>query len=160
MGENGITIKQENKTANDWLLNYHQKLETYHEMVTAFSAIAATASDGMPHGSGVSNPCQNKAITLTEIEKYKNWLMVIEKVESMLNEKSSEFLRLWRLAEHKEKQREVGRPPWYNEVRNGYAKFFERRYGKYFLPSNGTLKQWRLKLIEVTVRLAIRKGLL
>jgi hypothetical protein len=153
-------IQNQNKVACDWLLNYYQKLESYQDMINQFQMLGATQNDGMPHGSGTSNPCQNKAVSLIDIDNYKNWLIVIEQVESMLSEKSDEFLRLWRLAEHADNQRSTGRPGWYNEVRNGYAKFFQKRYGKYFLPSNGTLKNWRLRLIEVTCRLAIRKGLL
>lgn len=155
-----MTTQQENKIANDWLLNYPQKLEAYQEMVNNFNVIGAMEYSGMPGGTSVGNPCQNKAITLTEIDKYKNWIMVIELVESTLSEKTKEFLRLWRLAEHANKQRVVGRPGWYEEAKNGYAEFFQKRYGKYFLPSNKTLQNWRLKLIDTTVRAAIRKGLL
>lgn len=154
-----MNVKQENKIACDWLLNYHQKLEAYQEMISSFSTLAATVNDGLPHSSTVGNPCMNKAISLTDIENYKNWLMVIETVEGMLNEKSREFLRLWRNAEHRER-REVGRPGWYNEVSNGYAEFFQKRYGKYFLPSKDQLKKWRNDLVNVTARLAIRKNLL
>jgi len=154
-----MTTQEENRQAMQWLLGYHDKLEIYKNLNEQFKVLGAMEYSGMPGGTTVGNPTLSKATTLLEIEKYKNWLMVIELVESMLSDKSREFLRLWRLAEHEAKST-GGRPGWYDQVRNEYAKFFENKYGKYFSPSNQTLKNWKSKLVEVTVRLAIRKGCL
>lgn len=154
-----MTTQQENKTANDWLLNYHDKLESYQMMVNNFNILASTTYEGMPHGSGTSNPCQNKAMSLMQMDEYKKWLLVIEMVESALSDKMKYFLNAWRNAEHNAKSA-GGRPGWYDQARNEYSDWFEKKYGGYFLPSNKTLQGWRNKIIDVTVRLAIRKGVI
>lgn len=155
-----MTVQEENKIANDWLLNYHDKMESYHDMLNNFNVVQAMEYSGMPGGSTVGNPCASKAMSLITMDEYKNWLIVIETVERTLSPKSAEFLRLWRLAVRESNNGSVGRPSWCSTVSVKYCEFFVKKYGKEFLPSDKTLNNWKRDMVEFTVRLAIRKNLL
>jgi hypothetical protein len=158
--EVAIDIKKQNKEALHWILNYSLLRETYIHSMYGFNEIAATVYTGMPHGSGTGNPTVNKAITLSELEHQKKWLMTIECMESTLSEKRKAFLEFRRRAEQLDNGCEVGRPGCLDYVQVKYAEWHQKRYGYGFPPSKQTMCRWMKDIIDVTVRIAIRQGVL
>lgn len=152
-----IDIKKQNEQAYDWLLEYDDMRKKYVAKKAAFSEIAATASTGMPHSSDVSHPCEDKAITLVELDKLKLQLMVIESVEWMLDEDKTAFLSFRRRAEVM-KEKGVGRPPWADYVQARFSEWYMQRYGKEKVPHRNTLTEWMNEIVDITVRIAIKMG--
>lgn len=152
-----IDVKKQNEQAHKWLLENEDMRKQYIAKKTAFSEIAATAYTGMPHGSGVSNPCEDKAITLVELDRLKLQLMVIESVEWMLDEDKSAFLMFRRRAEVI-KEKGVGRPPWADYVQARFSEWYVQRYGREKVPHRNTLSEWMNEIVDITVRIAIKMG--
>lgn len=151
-----VDISKQNAEALEWILDYDNMRKRYIEQSAAFSEIAATAYTGMPHGSGISRPCENKGITLAELDKLKLKIMSVEKMEQTLSEKRKVFLEFRRRAEQVEKG--VGRPPWADYVQVRYANWHEARHGRHILLHRNTLRSWMDDIVEVTVRIAIKLG--
>ena len=91
--------KSQNRKALQMILHLQDLCEQYANAVNNMSYLGAQNLDGMPHGTGVGNPTQQRALKLTDIESKKNWIMAVEQMESTLTENQKEFLRLRRLAE-------------------------------------------------------------
>ncbi|MCM0759964.1 hypothetical protein M7775_15505 [Sporomusa sphaeroides DSM 2875] len=159
MVELAIDINAQNREALKWILNYHELRKTYISLTEEFSEIAATAYTGMPHGGGVGNPTMHKSIKLMDLEYHKKWLIVIEMMERTLSEKRLTFLDLRRRAECMGNNN-VGRPGWVGYTQVKYADWHDRRYGREFVPSKRVMYNWMDNIVEITVRLAIRQGLL
>jgi len=156
-----IDIKKQNKEALKWILNFADLRNTYIAAAANFSTLGSTNYSGMPKGSDVGNPTLNKAVTLTELERQKLWIMTIEAMEMTLSEKKQAFLELRRRAEElNSKKREKGRPGWIDYVQPRYADWHERRYSCAFVPSKRVMYNWMDELIDITVRIAIRGGIL
>lgn len=153
------TIKEENKIVSNWLLNYHERLNTYKEKCSQFATLGATQYDGMPHGSSVGNPTQSKGITLASLETDKEWLIVVEATEAVLSEKKRMFLYFRRQA-NENQYSNGGRPGWRDSVSYKYAEWHSRRYGGDYLPAPDTMKDWWNEIVEIGVRIALRKQLL
>lgn len=157
-----IDIKKQNKIALDWLLNYHKYKQEYLNKCAEISVIGAAVNDGMPKSANVGNPTANKAVSLIDLEQQKNWLLVIELAEKTLSEKSKKYLELRREAEYERQKRIIegnnppGRPGWVEYVQPRYAEWFYKRYGKEFVPTERAMNQWMHKIIELTVRIAIK----
>ncbi|WP_373325644.1 hypothetical protein [Sporomusa paucivorans] len=159
MVELAIDINAQNREALKWILNYHELRKAYISLTEEFSEIAATAYTGMPHGSGVGNPTMHKSIKLMDLEYHKKWLIVIEMMERTLSEKRQVYLEFRRRAECLDNNA-VGRPGWVGYVQARYADWHERRYGQGYPPSKQTMSKWMNDIVDVTVRLAIRQGIL
>ena len=116
IGGNMIQItdtKRQNKEALKYILNIYDLRKQYAEQMESVSILGAANNDGMPHGSGVGDPCANKAFSLIEIERKKRWIMSIEMAEQTLSEKTRKFLEYRRDAEsqiQRETHKEGGRP--------------------------------------------------
>ena len=159
--ELAIDIKKQDREALRWILDFDYRKQAYIEAVAQFNTLGATAYNGMPHGSGVGNPTQQKAVTLTELERQKNWIMTVEAMERTLSEKRRAFLEFRRRAEGLDgKQERPGRPAWSGYVQVRYGEWHERRYGVAVVPGRKTMDNWINEMIDVTVRIAIRKGCL
>ena len=158
--ELAIDIKKQNLEALRWILNYSQYRESYIQMQAEFNEVAATQYTGMPHGSGVGNPTIKKAVSLAEIERMKKWIMTIEYMERTLSEKRLAFLEFRRRAECLDRSRDVGRPGWVDYVQARYAEWHDTRYGHGYPPSKRTMIDWMDNIIDVTVRIAIKQGVL
>jgi hypothetical protein len=151
-------IQAENKEASGWLLNYNDRIIKYKEALSEFSELSATVYTGMPHGSGVGFPTMNKAITLAEIERQKQWLMSVEETAMCLSEKKRAFLDFRRQAYLM--PREVGRPGWVVYVQCKYADWHGRRYGREYMPTEKTVRDWWRQIVDIAARIAIRKRLI
>jgi hypothetical protein len=153
------TIKQENKTVSDWLLNYHERLNAYKEKCSQFATLGATQYDGMPKGTSVGNPTQSKGMSLANLETDKDWLLVVEATESTLSEKKRMFLHFRRQMVNNQYSN-GGRPGWMDNVQYKYAEWHNRRYGCDHVPGRQTMLEWWKEIVEVGVRIAIRKKIL
>jgi len=153
-------VKTENDIAGGWVLNYHARLGEYKDMCAQFAVLAATESDGMPHGTGTSNPCANKAVTLADINEHRDWLEVVELAERTLSEQKRMFINFRRLAIEINFKKEVGRPGWVDYVSAKYCEWHCRRYGVACLPARVTMMEWWSTIANVAARIAIRKGLI
>lgn len=152
-------IKKQNKEALKWILNYHEFKQSYIEELAQFSEIGATVNTGLPGGSEVGNPTMKKGIKLVDIEHHKQWLMSVEQMEQTLSEKKKAFLEFRRRAEVlvvEEEKDGAGRPGWTDYVQVKYAEWFDRRYGNESVPSRQTMTDWMNKMVDATVRIAIR----
>lgn len=151
--------KQQNKKALHMILHKQDICEQYATAINNMSFLGAQNIDGMPHGTGVGNPTQQKALKLTDIESKKNWIMAIEAMENTLTENQTEFLRLRRIAEENAEKSSVrGRPAWIAFVQSHYNDWYNTRYGKDICISEITLKTWQARIVDRTVRIAIYNG--
>ena len=154
-----VDFKRQDRIAAEWLLNYHDRRRAYIDAQESYTALSATAITGMPHGSGTSNPTEQRALSLAELERQKMWIMTVEDTEAIFGEKKKAFIEMRRFAENINTG-EVGRPGWVDYVQARYADWHERQYGKAFVPSKKTMQNWWNDIIEVAVRVAIRRGIL
>ncbi len=157
-----IDIEKQNKTAMKWILNYYDLKKAYIEKTANFSTLGSTQYDGMPHGSFVGNPCMNKAMTILDIEENKKWIMVIEKMEQTLSEKSRKYLEIRRDAVNQiANTKSIGRPGWVDYCQTNYSAWIKYRFGREIdAPTKGTMTEWMRKILDVTVRIAIKDGAL
>jgi hypothetical protein len=152
-------VKQQNKKALYMILHKQDLCEQYATELNNISFLGAQNLDGMPHGSNVGNPTQQKALKLTDIESKKNWIITIEAMENTLPENQVEFLRLRRMAEDTSFKAPVrGRPSWVAFVQTRYNDWYNKRYGKETCISEDTLKSWQARIVDKTVRIAIYNG--
>ncbi|MDF2563691.1 MAG: hypothetical protein K0Q53_86 [Massilibacillus sp.] len=157
-----IDIDKQNKTAMKWILNYYEFKQAYAERSAQFSTLGATNYDGMPHGTSVGNPCANKTMTLLDLEESRKWIMVIEKAEQTLSEKSRKYLEIRRdAASQISNGKTMGRPGWVDYTQVKYVEWFKYRYGREIdAPTKGTMTEWMRKIMDVTIRIAIKDGAL
>lgn len=152
---------KEDKEALNWILNYHDLRGSYISNLSEFNEIAATTYTGMPHGTDIGRPTEGKTVTLMDLEKQKSWLITIECLEKTMSEKGRAFLNFRRQAEiMADKKNGAGRPGWVDYVQVKYGEWFYKRYGRPFIPSRRVMYNWMNKMVDVTVRIAIRKGCL
>ena len=155
-----LDFKKQDRTAAGWLLDYDYRKQAYKEASERFSTLGATVNTGLPHGSGVGNPTERKVMTLAELDRQRLWIKTVEDATRTLGDKKRAFLQLRRLAESIDNGGEVGRPSWIDFVQIRFADWHERKYGKAFIPAKRTMFCWWNEIVETTVRIAIRRGLL
>jgi ribosomal protein S8 len=157
-----IDIEKQNKTAIKWILNYYDLKKAYIERSANFSTLGATQYDGMPHGTSVGNPCANKIMTLLDLEYQKKWIMVIEKMEQTLSEKSRKYLEIRRdAASQISNNKGIGRPGWVDYTQVKYIEWFKYRYGKEIdAPTKQCMTGWMNKILDVTIRIAFNDKVL
>jgi hypothetical protein len=150
-------VRQQNRKALYMILHLDSLKKEYAFAMNNMSFLGAQNLDGMPHGTGVGNPTQQKAMRLTDMETNKSWIMAIEQMEETLNEKQKAFLVIRRKAE-KEAVSTGGRPAWMPYARTRYNEWYYERYGTDGCVSEKTLRIWQSKIVDRTVRLAIYYG--
>lgn len=154
-------IKRQNRDALKYILGIYDLRKQYASQLNNISALGAANSDGMPHGSGVSNPVENKTFALLDIELKKNWIITIELMEQTLSEKQRKYLEIRRDAEHQIREHTSdrrGRPlGWFDYTQAHYATWFYERYGGESVPPQRTMETWMKNIIDITVRIAIYK---
>jgi hypothetical protein len=160
--EQALSIKDENRTVANHLLNYHDELKIYEDKLNNFKMLGAMVYSDMPKGTDVGNPTLNKAMQANELQERKDWLDVVELTESTLSEKSKAYLNFRRLAKDIEFESTGGRrKTWIDHVAKQYAEWQSNRYGvEYCEPTKMTMYNWMNNIIYVTVRIAIEKGCL
>lgn len=153
-------IKKQNQTAAEWLLHYHQRRQSYFQMLNNFSELAATQYTGMPSGSGTGNPTAQKAVDLSKLKEYELWIMTIEDVERILSPKKAIFLEVRRMAEDIKHDGDIGRPNWAGYTQVNYAEKINRLYNYDHVPSDRTMRSWWDSMVDIVVRIAIKRGCL
>lgn len=142
-----------NTTAADWLLHIADRRRQYILKQSEFSVLSVASGDGQPRSSAPGNPTERKGMQLVDLEAAKCWIMTIELVESMLSPKKSSFLQLRREAGDM-RGGEPGRPAWVPYVQ-------ERLVEKHGIDlGRRALFEWWTELVELTVRVAIKRGCL
>lgn len=159
-----IDFKGQNKIAEKWLLEYPERKQQYIERMHEFGVLGSTVYTGLPTGTDVGMPTQAKAITLVHLDEERLWIMTIEDTESTLSEKKRAFLDARRWVDEQQQEfdpgAEGGRPGWIDRTVIRYAKWHERRYGRYYEPSRRAIMYWWNEIINVAVRIAIKRGCL
>ncbi|TCL39975.1 hypothetical protein EV210_101175 [Anaerospora hongkongensis] len=161
-------MNEQDKQAAEWLLNFPDKRKAYFESMAKMyntngeyaSEVAATLYTGMPKGSDVGRPAEDKAIGLVELSQQNIWIMTIEDVYKVLSPKKLIFLEARRQAEITYYDAKQGRPGWVAETAKQYCNLIEKQYGYYHLPAEKTVKSWWKDVINITVRVAQRRGCL
>lgn len=91
----------------------------------------------------------------------KKWIIAVESMEKTLSEKSRRYLEFRRDAARLMKEADdPGRPGWVDYVQAKYATWFYNRYGIEFVPHKNSMIQWMNKMVDITVRIAIKNGAL
>lgn len=109
-------------------------------MLSSQSELAATEYNGMPHGSGTSNPTQNKALAYIDREDLAGAIAVVQAVHRILSPKQAIFLQARRDANNMVHDA-VGRPGWVQDTQNNYAKAINYRYGYTDIPCEQTVQK-------------------
>lgn len=150
-------VRGQNRKTLYEILHIDDLRQEYANAINSMSYLGAQNLDGMPHGTGVGNPTQQRALKLADIEVKKNWIMAIEQMESTLNEKQMAFLTIRRKAE-KESMPTGGRPSWVAYTQSHYNDWYYSRFGTNISASEDTLRIWQARIVDKTVRLAIYYG--
>lgn len=155
-------IKKQNQLTSEWLLYYHQRRQSYFQVKNNFAELGATQYTGMPHGSGIGNPTAQKAIDLGRLKNDELWIMTIEDVERILSPKKAVFLEVRRRAEDIKYDgiATVGRPGWIAYTQTNYAEKIKRKYDYNHVPSERTMMSWWNQIVDLAVRVAIKRGCL
>jgi hypothetical protein len=159
LGGNQLDYQQQNKLATRWLLEYSERKQNYITRLQEFVPLAATQYSGQPKGTDISQPTQNKGVSLAQLDADKLWLITIEDTERILSRKKKAFLDFRRLAE-KISTGEPGRPGWSAFVSTRFADWHYREYGYEFVPTDRTMREWWHHIVDIAVRIAIRRGCL
>lgn len=142
-----------NKQAAEWLINIDLKRRQYVQNQQEFSVLSVVNGDGQPSAHNPGHPTERKGMQLADLESMRCWIITIEMVESMLSPKKTAFLQYRREAETM-RDGDPGRPAWVDYVQANLSRHhgieIERR----------TLFDWWRELVELTVRVAIKRGCL
>jgi hypothetical protein len=155
-------IKRQNQIASEWILYYHQRFQVFNQMQNNISALAATQYTGIPQGKGISDPTAQKVIKLDSLKNDELWLTTIKDVEKIVSPQKKVFIEVRRRAEESRNAgiATVGRPGWVSYTQATYADKIYRMYGYEQVPSERTMMSWWNQIVELTVRVAIKRGCL
>ena len=143
-----------NTTAAEWLLNIADRRRQYVQRQSEFSCLSVVTSDGQPSAHNPGRPTERMGMQLVDLEAAKCWIMTIELVESMLSPKKSAYLQLRREANGMPGTGERGRPAWVGYVQCALIN----RHGIDL--SESAMLNWWHEIVELTVRVAIKRGCL
>jgi len=142
-----------NEQAAEWLLNIDERRRSYAQRQQEFACLSVVNGDGQPRSMSPGNPTQRKGMQLADLDASRCWIITIEIVESMLSPKKAVFLQLRREAVLLQSD-EPGRPAWVPYVQ-------ERLISKHGVDlSRRALFDWWHELVELTVRIAIKRNCL
>lgn len=154
-------IKNDNEEAAQWLLYYPIRRRQYYQ--DRLEVLGATRSSEIRVKTGPGNQTLQKALKLSALDDVESWLETIELVESVLGEKKLVFLRVRREASYLQERFVRGRPAWVVYTQHHYANEMAKKYQtqpeKFWL-SERTLKTWWQEIVDLAVRIALKKGLL
>lgn len=142
-----------NATAADWLLNIADRRRQYVQRQSEFACLSVVTSDGQPSAHNPGRPTERMGMQLVDLEAAKCWIMTIELVESMLSPKKLVFLQLRREAGDM-RGGEPGRPAWIPYVQEKLIEKHGIDLGR------RALFDWWTELVELTVRVAIKRNCL
>lgn len=154
--------KSENRTVEDWLLYAEDRAKILRQQRNDMLTPAGVSCDGMPGAPYyVSNPTANTAIAAASIplDTAEAWVELVRLVEIGLPTHLQVFLELRRQTRHCR-----GNKGWVAFVQSRFPQEMEKATGKpakdHFVSHRSTFTDWWNVVLDITVRLAIRKGLL
>lgn len=156
-----VEIQNDNKIAANWLLWIYERKREYATVKeqllesSDFSLKIAVPSNR----SGVSDPTGSKGIKAAHIDEMVKWFKLIAEVEEKLPWRKRIFLQLRR-----EYRFAAGRKGWTAAVQYQYAhrvaEILNVRPEEVWIDSRRTFYEWWNEIIDYTVRLACKRGLL
>lgn len=154
------TLSQQYQDENLEAKGYLYHLEDREDELEELKNPPADRDEGMPRGPGVGDPTSSQAVALTnpEIVRMEKWLDAIRDMETRLPLHLRIFLKHRRLYRN-----EQGPKGWVYPTQKGYAADIAAETGQpeeKTWRSRNTMYRYSEELIHVTVRLAIRRGLL
>lgn len=155
-------IKSGKQEAMDWLLLYHQRRVEYEGAKSSILNSSKPPDCTSVH-AGVGNPTMQKAMQITDLLHYEEWMKVIEFVELKSKRKKKIFLQVRREAVLLEDESVRGRPAWVVYVQQHYAEEMAKEFGgkpENYWVAETTLKEWWQKLIVFTMIVAMKKKLI
>lgn len=155
-------IKKQNQIASEWMLYYHQRCQVHTQIQEDILALTASKCTGMPHGSGLSDQTAQKVIDLDRLKNEELWLRTVLDVEKIVGPQKKIFIEVRRRAEESKSDgiAAVGRPGWVSYTQATYADKVYRMYGYEQVPSERTMITWWNQIVELAVRVAIKRGCL
>ena len=151
--------KKDNRIAAGWLLYYHERKKEYDSRREDILYASPGPADGQPRGTATGDTTGSKGARLAELCEDGDWLALIEDVERRLPWKMQIFLRLRR-----EYRFARGRRGWTAAVQWRYAEEVAARLEKdptdTWVESRSTFSRWWDRIVEYTVRAALKKNLL
>lgn len=155
-----IRAKQDNRIAGDWLLYIAEREQETLEKERDILFSSAPIYTSIPKNKHeVGNPTESKALKLEKLRRSKDWIKLIRAVEENLSIKQKIFLELRR--KYRDRRGPHG---WAVSVQWEYAQEMARRTGKkpkhFWIKHQNTFTGWWNRIVDITVREAIRRGLL
>ncbi|MCL6590672.1 MAG: hypothetical protein K6U80_12030, partial [Firmicutes bacterium] len=156
-------IRADNRIVEDWLLwiiERKQSYFNYKKEITESLGTGNIAVEVKPKNK-VSDPTATKGLKLSsaEIQRMKEWIELVEEVETRLSPKMQVFLKLRR--EHRFAS---GRNGWTASVQLKFAdelaRLTHQKPEDTWIQSRNTFTLWWSKIIDYTARLAAKRGLL
>lgn len=153
-------IKKDNKTVSSWLLYYPERRKEYWCRREEIIHTSAPLYDIVPGGKNkIGDPTGRKGQKLADLQETERWLELVEEVERRLPWKMQIFLNLRR-----EYRYARGRQGWTAAVQWRFSHEVAERLGKRpedaWVESRNTFTRWWDRIVEYTVRLAAKNGLL
>lgn len=143
-----------------WLLYYPERKKEYccrrEEIIHTY----APAYNIVPGGKNkIGDPTGRKGQKLADLQETERWLELVEEVERRLPWKMQVFLNLRREYRHAR-----GRQGWTAAVQWRFSHQLAEQLGKRpedtWVESRNTFTRWWDRIVEYTVRLAAKNGLL
>jgi hypothetical protein len=153
-------MREEDVRVAEWLLYYDDRKAEYEkrrqDILCRMGVGPVKVFDAK---EAISDPTGKKIEQLSSLENTEKWLRLVEDVEERLPWKLRTFLRLRRKYRHYR-----GMYGWTKKVAYEYAKEAAARDGKsieeVLITQRLTLWRWWQRIVDYTVREAIRRGLL
>ena len=155
-------IKNENRVVSDWLLYYPERLRQHEEQLASVTFMQSPSlSDDIRGTGGTSDPTARVAGQRLKYDS--EWFGLIADVERSLPEKQRVFLQVRREALNIQGGGR-GKPAWVSYVQCKYPLAMSQKTMRpvecYYISTPSIFYSWWNKIVEYTVRKAIRRGLL
>lgn len=161
-----MTLEQarraENRKCEDWLLFADDRAKMLRQQRDEMLVPSSISRDGMPGAPlFVSNPTMNTALAVASLplDEAEAWLDLMRLIETGLPTHLQVFLDLRRQTRHCR-----GNKGWVGFVQSRYPVVMEKATGKpakeHYVAHRSTFTEWWHDIVEITARLAIRKGML
>lgn len=154
-------MREDNTTVSAWLLYYPERREEYlRRREEIIHSSTPRLPEGVPGGKNIAgDPTGRKGQKLADLQEIERWLELVEEVERRLPWKMQVFLNLRREYRHAR-----GRQGWTAAVQWRFSQEVAERLGKKqedaWVESRNTFTRWWDRIVEYTVRLAAKNGLL
>lgn len=152
--------RRDNEIASDWLLHYEDHKRRYYDEIegAVYGSGLSLADPRTAPTNAISDPTARVGMALMG-STTGQWLALIAEVEQRLPWKMQVFLRLRR--EHRHAR---GNQGWVAAVQWGYAAAvadkFDKELEDVWIESRNTFNVWWQRIVDYTVRLAAKRGLL